>query len=66
MNDNIVYSKICHKYIHIMCWKDQTSKEIAICQNFVSLRICCEQAAAGMLRVFPAHFVAIVIQQQTL
>ena len=23
MSDNIVYSQICHKYIHIMAWKDQ-------------------------------------------
>ena len=37
--------------------KDQTSKEIATCENSVSPRICCEQAAAGMLRAFPVHFV---------
>ena len=34
MSDNIVYSKICQKYIHVMMGKDQTSKEIATCQNF--------------------------------
>ena len=56
---NIVYSQICHKYIHIMGWKDQISREIATCQNFASPRICCEQAAAGMLRPFPAHFVLL-------
>ena len=51
----IVYSQICHKYIHIMGGKDQTSKEIPTCQNFVSRRICCEEAAAGKLRAFPVH-----------
>ena len=56
---NIVYSQICHKYIHIMGWKDQISREIATWQNFASPRICCEQAAAGMLRPFPAHFVLL-------
>ena len=39
--------------------KDQTSKEIATCENSVSPRICCEQAAAGMLRAFPVHFVPL-------
>ena len=39
--------------------KDQTSKEIATCQNIVSPRICCEQAAARMLRAFPVHFVLV-------
>ena len=57
VSDNMVYSQICHKYIHIMGRKDQTSKEIATCLISVSPRICCEQAAAGMLRVFPVHFV---------
>ena len=57
MSENMVYSPICYKYIHIMGEKDQTSKEIATCLNFISPRICCEQAAAGMLRVFPVHFV---------
>ena len=55
----MVYSQICHKYIHIMGGKDQTSKEIATCENSVSPRICCEQAAAGMLRAFPVHFVPL-------
>ena len=50
---------MCHKYIHIMGWKDQISKEIATCQNSVSPRICCEKAAAGMLRAFPVHFVPL-------
>ena len=39
--------------------KDQTSKEIATCEKFDSLSSCCEQAAAGMLRAFPAHFVPL-------
>ena len=59
MSHNIVCNKICHKYIHIMGWKDQTSKEIATCGNFVSLSSCCEQAAAEMLRAFPIHFVPL-------
>ena len=33
---NIVCSQISHKHIHIMGWKDQTSKEIATCGKFVS------------------------------
>ena len=59
VSDNMVYSQICYKYIHIMGGggKDQTSKEIATCENSVSPRICCEEAAAGMLRAFPVHFV---------
>ena len=55
----MVYSQICHKYIHIMGWKDQTSKEIATCEKLDSLTSCCEQAAAGMVRAFPAHFVPL-------
>ena len=43
----------------MMGWKDQTSKEIATCENFVSPWICCEEAAAGMLRAFPVHFVPL-------
>ena len=39
---NVVYSKICHKYIHIMGWKDRQSKEIATRVNLVSLSSCCE------------------------
>ena len=31
VSDNMVYSQICHKYIPIMGWKDQISKEIATC-----------------------------------
>ena len=61
VSDNMVYSQICHKYIHIMGWKHQTSKEIATCENSVSPRICCEQAAAGMLRAFPVHFVPLLL-----
>ena len=63
VSHNMVYSQICHKYIHIMVGgggvKDQTSKEIVICQNSVSPRICCEQGAAGMLRAFPVHFMPL-------
>ena len=59
MSYNMVYSQICHKYIHVMGGKDQTSKGIATCENFVSPRICCEEAAAGMLRAFPVHFVSL-------
>ena len=59
VSDNMVYSEICHKYIHIMGWKDQTSKEIATCEKLDSLSSCCEQAAAGMVRAFPAHFVPL-------
>ena len=59
LSNNIVYSEICHKYIHIMGWKDQIRKEIATCQNFGSPRICCEKAAAGILRVLPVHFVPL-------
>ena len=33
--------------------------EIATCWNLVSLSSCCEQAAAGMLRAFPVHFVPL-------
>ena len=57
VSHNIVFGEICHKYIHMMGWKDQTSKEIVTCQNSISLSSCCEQAAAGMIRVFPVHFV---------
>ena len=56
---NIFCSQICHKHIHIMGWKDQTSKQIATCGKFVSLSSCCEKAAAGMLRSFPVHFVPL-------
>ena len=56
VSDNMVYSQICHKYIHIMGGKHQTSKEIATCENSVSPRICCEKEAAGMLRAFSVHF----------
>ena len=59
MSDNMVYSEICHKYIHIMEWKDRTSKEIATCVKLDSLRSCCEQTAAGMVRAFPVHFVEL-------
>ena len=37
--------------------KTKQAKKIATCLNSVSPRICCEQAAAGMLRAFPVHFV---------
>ena len=57
ISDNIVYSQICHKYIHIMGWKEQRRKEIATCGKLVSLSSCCEQPAAGMFRAFPVHFV---------
>ena len=59
MSHNIVYRQISHKYIHIMGWKDQTSKEIATCWNLASLSSCCEQAAAGILRPFPVYFVPL-------
>ena len=59
MSHNIVFGEICHKYIHMMGWKDQTSKEIVTCGNCVSLSSCCEQGAAGMLRAFPVHFVPL-------
>ena len=55
----MVYSEICHKNIHIMVWKEQTSKEIATCEKLDSLSSCCGQAAPGMLRAFPAHFVPL-------
>ena len=57
VSDNIVYSQICHKYIHVMGWKEQRRKETATCGKFVSLSSCCEQPAAGMFRAFPVHFV---------
>ena len=50
MSENMVYSEICHKYIHIMGEKDQTSKEIAACENSVSFKICCEKEAVEMCR----------------
>ena len=59
VSHNIVCSQICHKHIHIMGWKDQTSKEIETCGKFVSLSSCCEKATAGMLRAFPVHFVPL-------
>ena len=59
MSHNILYSQICHKHIHIMAWKDQKRKEIATCGKFFLLNSCCEQAAAGMLRAFPVHFVPL-------
>ena len=59
VSDNIVHSEISHKYIHIMGWKDQKSKEIATCEKLDSLTSCCGQAAAGMVRAFPAHFVPL-------
>ena len=58
-HEQAVYSLICHKQLHIMWWKDQTSKEIATCGKFVSLSSCCEQAAAGLVRAFPVHFVPL-------
>ena len=36
MSGNIVYNKICHKYIHIMASKDQKRKQKATCGKFVS------------------------------
>ena len=62
VSDNMVYSQICHKYIHIMGGKHQTSKEIATCENSVSPRICCEQAAQGI----SCSFCGIAIQEHTL
>ena len=59
VSHNIVFGEICHKYIHMMGWKGQTSKEIVTCGNSISLSSCCEQAAAGMLRAFPVHFVPL-------
>ena len=59
VNDNIVYSQICHKYIHVMGWKEQRRKEIETCVKFVSFSSCCEQPAAGMFRAFPVHFVSM-------
>ena len=59
VSHNIVCSQICHKHIHIMGWKDQTSKQIATYGKFVSLSSCCEKAAAGMLRPFPVNFVPL-------
>ena len=56
VSDNIVYSKICHKCIHIMGGKHQTSKEIATCQNFSSPRICCEQAACSHFLFILWHY----------
>ena len=59
VSHNIVCSQICHKHIHIMGWKDQTSKEIATYGKFVSLSSCCEKAAAGMMTLFPVHFIPL-------
>ena len=59
VSHNIVCSQIGHKHIHIMGWKDQTSKEIATCGKFASLSSCCEKAAAGMLRPFYVHFIPL-------
>ena len=59
MSHNIVYSKICHKYIHIMEWKDHTRKEIATYGTLFLLNSCCEQAAAEVFRAFPLHFVQL-------
>ena len=59
VSDIIVHTEISHKYIHIMEWKDQTSKEIATCEKLDSLTSCCGQAAAGMVRAFPVHFVPL-------
>ena len=56
---NIVYNKICHKYIHIMAWKDQKRKQRQPVGSLFLLNSCCEQAAAGMLRAFPVHFVPL-------
>ena len=33
MGNNTLYSQICHKYIHIMGWKNQIRKEIATWQK---------------------------------
>ena len=57
VSHNIVCSQICHKHIHIMGWKDQKRKEMATCGKFVSPSSCCEKAATGMLKPFPAHFI---------
>ena len=59
MSGNIVYNQICHKYIHIMGWKDQKRKQRQHVGSLFLLSSCCEQAAAGMLWAFPVHFVPL-------
>ena len=62
---NTSYSQICHKYIHIMAWKDQKRKEKATCGNFVSpqqrLWASCYWDDQGI----SFSFCAIAIQQYT-
>ena len=45
VSHNIVYNKICHKYIHIMGWKDWNSKEIATCWNLASFSMQLQRTA---------------------
>ena len=59
VSHNTSYSQICHKYIHIMGWKDQKRKQRQPVGSLFLLNSCCEQAATGMIRVFPVHFVPL-------
>ena len=65
MCDNIVYYKICDKYIHIMAWKDQKSEEIATCGKFVSPQQLLWASCCWDVQGISCSFCAIAIQQQT-
>ena len=65
MSHNIFYSQICHKYIHIMGWKDQKRKEIATCGKFVSLQQLLWASYCWDAEGISCSFCAIAIQQHT-
>ena len=58
MSHIIVYSQICYTFIS---WHEKTKKENKNqpVGSLFLLNSCCEQAAAGMIRVFPVHFVPL-------
>ena len=61
----IVYNEICHKYIYIMGWKDQISKEIATCQNFGSPENLLWESRCWDAQGISCTFCAIAIQIYT-
>ena len=56
---------ICHKYIHIMAWKDQKRKQKATCGNFVSPQRLLWAGCCWDDQGISCSFCAIAIQQHT-
>ena len=65
MSHNFVYSQICHKYIHIMAWKDQKRKEITTCGKFISTQQLLWANSCWDAQGISCSFCAIAIQQHT-